>query len=261
MGKKIDSHVQNSRTIIKNFKKSEEDGNTCALDLTTWKIDEKRGPSKIGIIYGYFNKETELFLSSKYETPIGNAVKRIKEFESNNTIELLTASEILDIKRYLAMLMVREPSLIEKTVAKTIIAKELGIKPTPSEFVKLLEQTTLVDTFFDNHYPVIVFNKTNTSFISSIKGFYVWKSIFNDLNWWFPVTPTLAIHFVDKGVFEQLYKHNNGAEIVEDIVVIEHNNKMIESAMNDGNKYVFSNKSEELERLIKKYSPSPSLNS
>lgn len=166
---------------------------------------------------------------------------------------MLTDSEILYIKRFLTMLMIREPSLIDKTVEKTIIAKELGVKPTPSKFVKMLEHTNLVDKFFENHYPVIIFNKTSKPYISSIRGFCVWQSTFNKLNWWFPVTPTLAIHFVDSGVFSKLYKQSSGAEMPDEKSVEFYNEKIIESAIEQGNKYVFSNTRDELERLLNKY--------
>ena len=44
MAKKINSHVQLSKGIIKNFAKSEDDGNIFALNLNTWEIDDKKGP-------------------------------------------------------------------------------------------------------------------------------------------------------------------------------------------------------------------------
>lgn len=173
MGKKVDSHVKNSKTIIKNFRKSKDDGNTYALNLKTWEIDDKMGPRKIGTVYGYYDSATEDFLSAKYETPMGEIVKILQEWEEHNKCEQLTKEQITDIRRFLTMLMVREPSMIDKVEAKTVIAKELGIKPTPSKFVQLLEKTDLVDIFFAKHYPVCVFNEANKTFISSIKGFHV----------------------------------------------------------------------------------------
>lgn len=252
---KVDSHVQNSRTIIKNFRKSVEDGNTYALNLKTWNIDEKKGPSKIGIIYGYYNKDTEDFLSAKYETPVGNVIKILQGWEEEKTCGLLTNEQQIDIARFLTMLMVREPSMIDKTEAKTVIAKELGIKPTPSEFVHMLEKTNLVNIFFANHYPVCIFNEANKKFVSSIKGFCVWLSVNGSLNWWFPVTPTIAIQYVGEDVFHNLYNGSSCAVINEDKIVINYNNLMIESAIKEGNEYIFSSVDDELIRLKEKYNP------
>lgn len=247
--KKIDSHVQNSRTIIKNFRKSDEDGNTYALNLKTWEIDDKKGPSKIGVIYGYYDSNTEEFLSSKYETPIGNIVKKLQGWEAQNTVSSLTASEITDIGRFLTMLMAREPSMIDQAVAKTVIAKELGLKPTPSNFVHMLEKTDLVNTFFDLHYPVVVFNKTDKKFISSIKGFCAWKSVNETANWWFPVTPTIAIHYVGADVFKDLYKKSSAAVLTDEKSIEGYNDMMMRAAIRENNVYVFSNTDTELIRL------------
>lgn len=72
-------------------------------------------------------------------------------------------------------------------------------------------------------------------------------------NWWFPVTPTIAIHYVDEDVFHGLYKDSSCAVINEDDCVINYNNLMTESAIKEKNDYIFSNIDDELIRLKEKY--------
>lgn len=255
MAKKINSHVQLSKGIIKNFAKSEDDGNIFALNLNTWEIDDKKGPGKTGVIKGYFNRETEQFLCNNYETPVGNIIQKLKEFETQNKPAVLAKDEMCAISRFLAMLMTRDPSMIEQTMAKTIIAKFLEIKPTPSRFVRLPEDTDLIKTFFDDHYPVIVFNKSTKSFVSSIKGFCIWKSTGGSYNWWFPVTPTIAIHFVGKDVFDKLYHRSSSAELPEEESIQNYNDMMCRAALNGKSEFVFSNKDDELNRLVNEFKP------
>ena len=246
----IDSHVQLSRLVIKEFKISETNGNTYVLDIPNNSIYEK-GPSRIGIIKSYYDKSTEKYLSDKYETPMGQIIKELKDWEITDSANLLNEQQIKVISEFLTVLFVREPSLIDKTVEKTIFAKALGIKPTPSKFVRLLEKTTLVADFFNNHYPVVAFNKNERKFISSINGFYVWKDIFNDFNWWFPVTPTIAIHFVGNNFFEKVYECSSCIEVDAESVE-QRNFKMYESAKKASNQYVFSNDYDALNTLIEK---------
>lgn len=251
----MDSHVLNSKSIIKNFKISETNGNVYSLNLNTWEIEDKKGPNGIGTILDYFDKETEDYLSKNVERPLGLIVKKLKENELNKNVFTLNENEIDHIRNFLTVLLCREPSIIEKTYEKSLIVKELGIKLTPSKFIKLVNNTQLKHIYFGNHYPVIVFNESNVSFISSISGFHLWKSIYDKINWWFPVTPTIAIDFVDELTFKNLYQYSSCAIVSESLVAQNHNNNMLENELKSTFKIIFSNDINEINRIKDYYEP------
>ena len=136
--KQVNSHVQNSKSIIKEFGISANDGNTYVINVPN-KTIEIKGPEKIGVIKGYFDKDGEKFLCKAYETPLGNVISKIKTNSLNGAVVKLNVDEINIIADFLVMLLVREPSIIVSTLDKTIIAKMIGYNPTHTEFIKKVE--------------------------------------------------------------------------------------------------------------------------
>lgn len=244
---KVDSHVQLPKSIINNFRISKENGNVYVLNLDTREIEEK-GPKKIGIKYGHYNEMIEELLCKKYEHPLSLIKNKLEKWNQDHAAGMLSEEEIETIKSFLKMLICRDPQMIEDVYSGSVLAKFFGIKPSASDIVRYADKINLNNKYFADNYPVIIFNNTKVPFVTSISGVYLWKSEFGGNNWWFPLTPIIAIHFVDKYVFEEMYNNSTCADLFcEDEVKQMNKNIMLQDKSIF--RIIISNDKNELERL------------
>ena len=262
MAKKIDSHVQISKAIIKEFRLSKDDGNVYALNLKTLKISVK-GPRKIGTINGYYNAEVEKELSDIYETPVGNIIKTLKDvygcLVTNKPIASVLDSDVENfLIRFQFKLMSRDPSILEGSYEKSVIAKGLGIKPTNSGFSKIVDKTN-PEVLFKGYRVLCIFNTSSKSFVSSISGYCVRGSepSSKQMKLFLPLGPKIALHFVDGETYQSKYAgqeylliDNSSINYVESI-----NNWILEHAIKNSNDDIYSNDRGELERLNNSITP------
>jgi len=262
MAKKIDSHVQISKAIIKEFRLSKDDGNVYALNLKTRKISVK-GPRKIGTINGYYNAEVEKELSDIYETPVGNIIKTLKDVYGclviNKPIPSVLDSDVENfLIRFQFKLMSRDPSILEGSYEKSVIAKGLGIKPTNSGFSKIVDKTN-PEVLFKGYRVLCIFNTSSKSFVSSISGYCVRGSdpSSKQMKLFLPLGPKIALHFVDGETYQSKYAgqeylliDNSSINYVESI-----NNWILEHAIKNSNDDIYSNDRDELERLNNSITP------
>lgn len=78
MSNTINSHIQNSRFLINELRISQTDGQVHILNLNDYTLSRK-GPRELGTELGYFDDETEKYLSKEYEGPLSVLLKKIKE--------------------------------------------------------------------------------------------------------------------------------------------------------------------------------------
>lgn len=249
----IRSHVQNSKFIIKRFKKSGSDGNVRALDLNDWSIKDK-GPMETGTIDDYFDSETEHFLSDQYESPVGNLINNIIKAEENGTNYIVSSTDIDDLKKFLMMLFLRNPQILDGSYKKTAIAKNIGLKPSPSNFIEIIDKKIpeFVSKYLANLNPVLLFNKNINGrvFISSVKGFsVVGKLEEGHAEWWLPVSPFFGIAFVDDSLFEKVYSKSSVVDVTDDDMFDYLNRRIVDATIFDGGSFVFSNTDLELETI------------
>lgn len=244
----INSHVQNSKVVIKQFSISDKDGRVLTLNLKNGLI-RKTSPKNIGTKFGYYDDNAEQLLSSKFETPMGIIIKKLKDIEKIDRCVNFNEKEIEQISRFIIVLFLRSPQIVEGTNIKSIFANLLNIKITPSDIIKTIENTSIIEQFSKNHYPVVIFNENEVKFISSISGLIVYQNKSTSETCWFvPITPTIAIHYVGDEFFNNVYQNHTSVGISESDVKF-YNEKLTESAIKRGDEVVFSASNDELIRL------------
>lgn len=151
--------------------------------------------------------------------------------------------------------------MLPKTYKKTVIAKGLNIPINASYLVRACEGTDLRKEFFDDHFPMILINNSPVDFISSVYGCSVTVNKNSGQTcWYLPLTPRLAIQFINKQDWEKIFKKVTHGEINEDQVkCVEHfNDQMadyvdlkVNDAIDDSHDiyYLFSNNEDELKRI------------
>lgn len=252
----VNSHIINSKFIMKQFKISSTDGQVHSLDMTNLKLS-KKGPGELGTEEGYYDDETEKYLSDLYEGPLSKLLETL----INNPYHDLSQYDCNLIGDFLVALYARDPDMLPKTYKKTVIAKGLNIPINASYLVRACEGTDLRKEFFDDHFPMILINNSPVDFISSVYGCSVTVNKNSGQKcWYLPLTPRLAIQFINKQDWEKIFKKVTHGEINEDQVkCVEHfNDQMadyvdlkVNDAIDDSHDiyYLFSNNEDELKRI------------
>lgn len=252
----VNSHIINSKFIMKQFKISSIDGQVHILDMTNLKLSRK-GPGELGTEEGYYDDETEKYLSDLYEGPLS----RLLEILINNPDYDLNQDDCNLIGDFLVALYARDPDILPKTYEKTVIAKGLNISINASDLVRTCERTNLRKEFFDDHFPMILINNSSVDFISSVYGCSVTVNVNSgQACWYLPLTPRLAIQFINNSDWEKIFNKVPHGEINEDQAkCVEHfNDQMadyVDLKVNDAIDashdiyYLFSNREDELKRI------------
>ncbi len=248
----MNSHVQISKCIIKQFRISDSDGKCWALDLKTKNIIAL-GTKKIGTDPGYYDDDTEIYLSSKYETGMGNLIAFLKQQYDQNLSFVLSDEQIDILAKFLTELLARDPVVHKGTEEKAVLSKLAGIKVSPSMVVRTPEKTNLKDMYFGDAYPVVVFNLSNKKFVSSVKGYSVNSSEETGKSWWFPLTPEIGINYIDNKGFVELYKCIAVGTADRDIDVESLNDFLSSQEINRKGEYIFGSDKAELERIKLKF--------
>ena len=252
----INSHIINSKFIMKQFKISSTDGQVHILDMSNLKLSRK-GPGELGTEEGYYDDETEKYLSDLYEGPLSRLLKIL----INNPDYDFNQDDCNLIGDFLVALYARDPDILPKTYEKTVVAKGLNIPINASDIVRTCENTRLRNMFFDDHFPMLLINNSSLDFISSVYGCSV--TINKDSGqtcWYLPLTPRLAIQFIHNSDWERIFNEVTHGEINEDQVkCVEHfNDQMadyvdlkVSEAVDKSHDiyYLFSNKEDELKRI------------
>ena len=256
----VDSHIINSRFLIDQFRISPTDGQVFTLNLKNLKLSRK-GPKELGVEFGYYDDDAEQYLSHEYEGPLSQLLHRIID---DNDYQLSQDERDL-IADFLVVMYARNPDILPKTYAKSILAKELNITITASDIVRICGNTNLRNLFFDDHCPMIIINNSSVGFVSSIYGCSItYNKITGKTCWLLPLTPRLAIQFINNDDWEKRYNKIPIGEINEEEAeyVRYFNNQIadsldsaLSSAIDDSHDiyYLFSNNDVELKRLKNKY--------
>lgn len=236
------SHVQLPKFIIKQFAVSEKDGRVETLNLEDGTI-KKQAPKNIGICSDYFDKETEVWLSRKYEAPFASIIDKLKKAEKENLSINLSKEDLNTINSFIGSLFLRKPYIVNRVNDRSESAALLNVRFSPSFIVKRIDKISFIAEIGKFHYPIVFFNKTGTSFISSVSGLTVDKDQYEDVFWFLPITPTIAIYYAGEKSFNSNYNCANSVSIKDNQVVKDFNEAMTKAAMNDKNKCIFLMKS------------------
>lgn len=258
MSNTINSHIQNSRFLINEFRISQTDGQVHILNLKDYTFSRK-GPRELGTELGYFDDDTEKHLSMKYEGPLSVLLSKIKA-DNNYNITVDDANTIAD---FLVVLFARNPDILPKTYNQTVIAKGLGITINPSNIVQICEKTDLRNKFFDDHYPAILINNTSINFISSIKGCaFAMNKETKKTTWYLPLTPKLGIFFVNNEDWEKMFGKATHIDLNEKECIDYYNDLIAQCEIQDMNDalddlhknfYLFSSTKDELVAIKDKH--------
>lgn len=182
----INSHVQITRSILKNFETTNKELYYLDFNSDEIKISNSK---KLGTIKGYYCPFVEEFLCKKVENKVGNIFKDISDFAENTKKEVLI-NDINIVKRYVEYSIVRGKKYFENIKEKidskyNILDKWLH---------NLIIATYIENNILDDYKTTLFINKTDVKFITLSNTIYVLSE--NNMDWIvLPITPFVCIAF------------------------------------------------------------------
>ncbi len=186
---KIDSHVQISKAIIKNFANN---GSLFSYNINENKII--KDDASFNAIENYYTPELDKeILGALYEQPFGKVRKKIKLFYDKINTELVFDKNDIDIiRKYIKTSMLRG----EKTI---------NIAKNESAFSSIIDRNILhemmirkgleyneIDIYLSEYIPTLIINKTDDNFVINKNCFYTTEIIGMNL-FIIPVNPKYVI--------------------------------------------------------------------
>ena len=123
----VDSHVTIPKSFLKNFGYKSTNGVVIDyIDINTMKIKTKK-IKEYGVIYGYYSKHIERYLSDNFESKIALINKEIKEFRKENLDNIILSNERLeDIYNFFDITTYRNLEFLKGFNEESISSKLIG---------------------------------------------------------------------------------------------------------------------------------------
>lgn len=186
MQNEVNSHVQNTKSILKNFEN--ESRELYYLDLNSNKI-EISNSKKLGTIKGYYYLHIENFLHKKVENGIGNIFKDVSDFAENKKREIIIKN-IDKVKKYVEYSIIRGKKYLEYVKEKIDNKQDILDKWLHN----IIIENHIENEIFDDYKTTLFINKTNVKFITLSNTIYAFCE--NNINWIvLPITPLVCIAF------------------------------------------------------------------
>ena len=185
--KKIKSHVQISKCLLKPFShKTKEGPKVWCLDLKSNLIKEEK-INKLDTIYAYYDEDVEELLE-RAETAFGDIARKIKEFESKKINITLSKNEIDIIFKFIDYVLLRN-----EKVAKILKNGSYFLEKnsTHSEVIRYCEIGETIK-ILRGYQPNILVNKSDTEFIIARNVLYIEKMKGKEI-YLMPIAPKVAI--------------------------------------------------------------------
>lgn len=185
----INSHVQITRSILKNFETTNKELYYLDFNSDEIKISNSK---KLGTIKGYYCPFVEELLCKKIENKVGNIFKDISDFAENTKKEVLI-KDINKVKKYVEYSIVRGKKYFENVKGKIDSKKNILDKWLHN----LIIATYMENNILDDYKTTLFINKTNVKFITLSNTIYVLSE--NNIDWIvLPITPFVCIAFSKK---------------------------------------------------------------
>lgn len=183
----INSHVQITKSILKNFETTNKELYYLDFNSDEIKISNSK---KLGTIKGYYCPFVEELLCKKIENKVGNIFKDISDFAENTKKEVLI-KDINKVKKYVEYSIVRGKKYFENVKGK-IDGKYNNI--LDKWLHNLIIATYIENSILDDYKTTLFINKTNVKFVTLSNTIYAFCE--NNIDWIvLPITPLVCIAF------------------------------------------------------------------
>lgn len=185
--KKINSHVQISKCLLKPFSHKTEEGlKVWCLDLKSNQIREER-INKLDTIYAYYDEDVEKILENA-ETAFGDIARKIKDFESKKINITISKNEIDIIFKFIDYVLLRNEQIANILREDSYFLEN---NSSHSEVIRYCEIGEPIK-ILRGYQPNILVNKTNTDFIIARNVLYIEKMKGREI-YLMPIAPKVAI--------------------------------------------------------------------
>ena len=188
----IDSHVQITNAILKNFRRS--DGKVMYLDLTTGKIGACSS-GDLGTKNGYFSNEIETYLNKNFEDPYIKVINKIKPLLRNEkTSVALTVDDEQQVKKSIKNMILRSQlvkySIIKNSQTAPMFATQIQ-NQLPFAFSYGFDYFKKID----DYKMTILINNTEKQFIIARNCIYT--IVVKEECWYItPISPKAAVALI-----------------------------------------------------------------
>lgn len=244
MEKKINSHVQMSKLLLKPFAHNSQEGlKVWCLDLEKNEITEEK-INKLDTIYGYYDEDVEELLE-KAETAFGNIAKKIKEFESKKISITISPKEANGISQFIQYILLRNEKISKLFKENSLFLDDNSTHSDVIRYCEIGEPAKILK----GYKPNILINKTNKTFVIPRNVLYIEKMKSREI-YIMPIAPKVAIIMMPTDVFNSYITDGilEYAETVEESLIEKLNNTAYCTEKENGNKFIVGAK-EELEKL------------
>lgn len=169
------SHVQLPRSVLQQF--ADPSGRVFYLNLETGHIG-MTGPRKLGTELGYYSDAFEEYLSKEIESPFGSLAERVRNFIKPGTDTLvLPKEEETVLKRYVTAAMSRSKLAEEAFHQSSYTASFCTPQSNHDALVGFsIHHNGGVAELFEDHFMIILENKTDVNFVIPRNCFYTLPS-------------------------------------------------------------------------------------
>lgn len=208
------SHIQIPKGVLKGFsfskgfinKLGKPERNNYVFCLKNANLNvEEISIDEANTEFGYYENEIEEAFC-KYESDFVNAIKNIKK-----SLKILKKQgyeyiekDVLAIKKYCSLCWVRSPKLVDGVYKKSALIELLANSPQNVVAYKYLNDSNIVDIYFNNLNFTIIENNTAINYILPQMGILVLGDLsLTNYNVYIPITAKLMILLTtEKTVFE-----------------------------------------------------------
>lgn len=171
----IDSHIQIPKGVLKHF--SEPSGRVFYLDVETGKIG-LAGAGVLGTEHGYYSNEQEAYLNKEVESPLTSLAAKVRAFSKKDkgTLTLRKSEEIV-LKKYITAAMARSKLSLDAFLSASITADLCTDQQNHDDIVLFSTMKNGgVAEIFENHFLVVLINKTEENLVVPRNCFYALAS-------------------------------------------------------------------------------------
>lgn len=247
--KMVNSHIQMPKCVLKNF---EDDKQTLYYyDFKSKNIKRGRAAS-LNTEYGYYSEDTENFLRDYIETPLGTIMSKLKQITIEDKFTI-NSDFIVTVRYFLYSLLCRSESMLKSLNRNSVFFPLLKKQDQHNCAAVLGVELANKKGLMNDWHITFSINNSNTPFVLPLLGLYQISYKTNEcilLN--MPISPNHAITLFPKKFREEFVENNNVKlfNLSDDASVHTLNLFAFQSEEKNNNKYIISNKKEEIELLI-----------
>ena len=204
-GKKIDSHIQMPKSVLKRFE--DQHHRYYYYDVRRRFIGTNGHAGSTNTELGFYSLEVESFLNANVETPFSDLFTIIDEISIDPPSGNINAEFDYAAKRFVYALIARNPTAIDRIKKDSLINDLLSPQQIHDLGMMLGFAAETERDFLSNYGTTIAINSTEVPFILPTCGTYQ-LPLEGVLHILLPVSPQKAIVFVEENGTDSII-HNN----------------------------------------------------